>query len=130
MIVFRTTFELENSTCVADVCFINRTWTTLLSVIATTRIWAQATRAQPVVRCALDSSSEIPNKRSFVCQKVFCEEPSLSVRLCHFQQQNMVSESIVDVYIDKTEEGSCMVSGPSGSPIVGDPAIWTRTTHD
>ena len=73
-------------TCV----FMYRTWTTLLSVITATRICAQATRAQPVARRAMYSVSEIPSKRSFVCQKVLCWEPSLSASFCHFQRQTLI----------------------------------------
>ena len=53
-----------------------------------------------------------------------------------FLAPNIESESIVDVRIDRTAEGSRMVSGaggssgPGASPIAGDPAVWTRTTND
>ena len=115
--------------CCGGVFFVHRTWTTLLSVIAPTRICAQATRAQPGGRLAVHSVSEIPSKRSCL-QKVLCREPSLSASLCHFSAPNIDSESVVNVCIDRADERSCVVSCASGSLVVGDPAVWTCMTND
>ena len=87
-------FGLENSMCVADVRFDVRTCTILLSVVAATCICAQATRAQPVARWATYSVSEIPSKRSFLCQKVLCREPSPVCEPLPFSAPNMIQSPL------------------------------------
>ena len=47
-----------------------------------------------------------------------------------FSAPNTNSESVVGVCLDITEEGSCMVSGTNGSPVVGGPSVETRTMQD
>ena len=47
-----------------------------------------------------------------------------------FLAPNIDSESIVDVRSERTEEGSPVVPGGSGSPMAGDPAFWTSITED
>ena len=66
---------------------------TELSMTATTCIRAQ-TRSQPVAHRVLHLVSEIPGKRSCVCQKMFDREPSLSVRLCHFLHLTLVQNPL------------------------------------
>ena len=77
-------FGRENPTCGCGCVFFRyRTWAALLPVTA-------AIRAQPVARRAMYSVSEIPSKRPSVSQKVLCQEPSLSVCLCHLQHQTLI----------------------------------------
>ena len=94
-------------TCV----FTNRTWTTQLSVTATTRIRAQTTRSQPVAHRFLLSVSEILGRCSFVCQRTVCREPSLSGPPSPFPAPNFDPESIVDVCSGSTEEEKSCGSG-------------------
>ena len=50
--------------------------------------------------------------------------------LGHLRHQIIDSKSVVDVCSDRAEEGSCLVSGARGSPIEGDPSVWTCLTNN
>ena len=106
-----------------------RTWTTLLSVIAATRCFGQATRVQPGARRAMYSVSEIPIKRFLASQMVLCQEHSLSASLCHVQHQRVI-QSTVWTCIYSADERKCMFSCANGCSMVGDPAVWTCMTND
>ena len=50
---------------------------------------------------------------------------------CHFlSAPNIDSESVVDACIDRAEEEVAWFSGARGSPIDGDPSVWTCMTND
>ena len=100
-----------------------RTWAALLSVTV-------AIRAQPVARRAMYSVSEIPSKLPSVSQKVLCQEPSLSVCLCHLDHQTLIQSPLWMCAVTGQRREVCLVSGARGSPIEGDPPVWTYMTND
>ena len=120
----------ENSTCVADVCFyVPNLCDSVVSDCSDTHLRTGDTRPASCTPGHVLGVGDT-KQSSCVCQKVSCREPSLFASLCHFSAPNIDSESVVDVCIDRAEEGSCMVSGTSGSPTVGDPILWTHVTND
>ena len=117
-------FRRENPTCGCGCVFFRyRTWAALLPVTA-------AIRAQPVARRAMYSVSEIPSKRPSVSQKVLCQEPSLSVCLCHLQHQTLIQSLLWMRAVTGQKREVCLVSGARGSPIEGDPPVWTCVTNN
>ena len=99
---------------------VGELWTTPLSVIATTRICAQTTGSVLGVG---------DTKQKFCLPEDILSGTQAVCPPLPFRAPNIDSESIADVRIDRTEEGSRMVSGAGGSPVAGDLAFagWMMT---
>ena len=116
-------FGLENSTCVVDMCFyVPNLGGSVVSDCGDTR----------TARCAPGNVLGVGDtEQTFSCQpddvvtgtQPACEALPLSA-------PNIDSEFVVDLCIDRAEEGSCLVSGARGSPIERDPSVCTCVTND
>ena len=122
-------FELGNSTCAADVCFYKPNLDD--SIVSD---------CDDTHSCT-DDAIQLHTRFCTPCRKCWANallyarrysvaNPACLSTFCHFLHSNIDSESVVKVRSDRTEEGSRTVSGASGSPITGNPAVWTRTTKD
>ena len=74
-----------------------------------------------LARRAMYAVSEIPSKRPSVSQKALCQEPSLSVSLCHLEHQTLIQSPLWMCAVTGQKREVCLVSGARGSPIEGDP---------
>ena len=111
---------LDNSTCVADVCFNVRNLGG--SVVSDCGVTRPAGGTPLPLRCLkYQANALLSVRRNSVGTQPVRKPLPLSV-------PNI--DSVVDVCIDGAEEGSCVVSDAHGSPIEGDPSAWTGMTND
>ena len=123
-------FGPESSTCVADVCFyVPNLDDSVVSDCSDAHVRTGDTRP---ASCTLGYVLGVGDtKQTFFC----LPEGILSGTqpVCEplpFSAPKIDSGSVVDVCIDRAEEGSCVVSCARGSHIEGDPAVWTCMTND